>query len=222
MQGKLRNSVAPERLEGPMDERELWLKRRREERGCVGWRIPRSAQAADWRKVIVMTLAFYIVVFVGVGILCSVTKFTNQSIPSRRGLDKGLAPLHEAFLFANIMGVWMPTLWILMVTVFPKTRVTLISEGVLRRSGGSQKLIPYSAIQKVCITPSLRRPSLNSFAILSTERGFPDWNHYEFGKDARVDEIIKAFEAKGIAVDTNPMPSPSPQDTQNSDWPTTP
>jgi len=157
---------------------------------------------------------FYIVVFAGVGILCW--------IPPRRGLDKDVSPLHEAFLFANIAGVGMPTLWVLMVTVFPKTRVTLISEGVLRRFGGSQHLIPYSAIQKVCITPSLRRPSLNSFAILSTERGFPDWNHYEFGKDARVDEIIKAFEAKGIAVDTNPMPSPSPQDTQNSDWPTTP
>lgn len=169
----------------------------------VAWKVPKSAEAADWPKVLFMTAILYAFTFVAVLAILATFLLFNWLIPSRRGTDESMSAFHVAFLCANLVGISGPALFFLALLFLPRAKVTLISDGVLERLGAMKKLIRYSSIHEVCIVPSRRRRSLECVAVLASDERFGQrWHHYDLGHDAPVGEIIKAFESKGFSVAT--------------------
>jgi hypothetical protein len=174
---------------------------RDEENRGIGWKVPKSAEAGDWPIVVILTVVMYIITFVAILIIGTAVIFIDHLIPSRRHLDDGMSALRGAFFCANFFAVMILGIFVLMLLLFPRVRVTLVSDGVFKRVGSLKSLIPYSSIKKVYIVPSRRRASLKCFAILAADdRHGEQWHRFDFGADAPVPNIIKAFELKGLSV----------------------
>ena len=190
----LRTQIAEEKAE----ERRLLT----EERTGIGWKVPKSAEAADWPKVLIFTVVMYVITFIAVLAILSVILLMDRLRHVRHQPDKDMGLFQAVFLCANFVGIGIPAMFVVLLLFFPRVRVTLISDGVFERMGSLKKTIPYASIQKVIIAPSRRRRTLKCFAILASDQRFGQrWHRYDFGTDAPVAGIIKAFESRGLSVE---------------------
>ena len=177
---------------------------RKEEKTGVGWKVPKSAEAGDWPKVLIWTVILYGVTFLAVLILIALGVSIDWIFPARHRFlheDSGQL-LRIPFKCANFVGAAIPVMFVLMLLFFPRVKVTLVSDGILERLGKRKELIPYGSIRKICIAPSRRRRSLQCLAVLtSDERAGEKWHRFDIGEFAPVREIIAAFESKGLSVE---------------------
>jgi len=167
---------------------------------ALGWTIPRSAEAADWPKILLLTLSVDFIIFLTIYSIASIPDSPATLSPSETLPPFASHPLRCALLISNAITLAVLLFWVLFALIVPN-RILLLHDGIGQLH--TRRIIPYSLIEKVRIAPSPRHPRLKCLAILAQNEFGQCWRHYEFGPDAPMPQLLATFKANGINVESD-------------------
>lgn len=172
-----------------------------DERHGLFWTVPKSAEIADAWKLLLIVPTFYIATFIAVALVFGTLILIEHIIPPLQRADQKETLFGTAFKCANLIGVAIPTMWVVLLAIAPRTRTILTPAGLVNRLGSMRKLITYDSIRMVQIETSPKRQSLSCFAVSYGDPERLKCERFTFGPDAPVAEIIAAFAAREIPVE---------------------